>query len=207
MTTFLTVVGTLIGALTLWWAHLRVGRLVFSGEAPPDGTAVIDKGFVRLRVHAHNTGVFPIDLKELYLRQDPAWPWMDAEEWTLNQVAVDGRAIDFRRSGVKFYPAESHTLDCEFFTTASRVKADNAFADLEVTEKTFWRERRRKVLGVRFEVGRYVKGEVKIAFSGSQEYGGSLRSIRKGGGPQKKKFSLFEEFPPKTSATPKRRVR
>jgi hypothetical protein len=181
VTIFLSVVGTLIAALTLWWAHLRVGRLVFSGEAPPDGKAVIDKGFVRLQVRAHNMGVFPIDLTGLYLRQDPAWPWMDHEEWTLNKVAVDGYTIDFRRSGVKFYPAESHYLDCEFFTTGYRVKADNAFADLEVAERTIWRERRRKVLGIRFEVGRYVKGEVKIAFSGSQEYGGTLRSIRKGG--------------------------
>jgi hypothetical protein len=191
---FLTAVGTLIAALTLWWAHLRVGRLVFSGEAPPEGKAVIERGFVRLRVRAHNTGVFPIDLKGLYLRQDPAWPWMDHEEWTLSKVAVDGRAIDFRRSGVKFYPSESHTLDCEFYTSASRVKADNAFADLEVTEKTFWKERRRKVLGIRFEVGRYVKGEVRIAFSGSQEYGEALRSIRKDVGPQRvKKHRLFDE--------------
>jgi len=169
---------------------------MFSGEAPPEGKNVIDQGFVRLRVRAHNTGVFPIDLKGLHLRQDSAWPWMDHEEWTLNKVTVDGRAIDFRRSGVKFYPAESHALDCEFYTTGSRVKVDNAFADLEVTEKTFWRERRRKVLGIRFEVGRYVKGEVRIAFSGSQEYGGTLRSLRKGGGPQKAnlKFNLFDEL-------------
>ena len=99
MAIFLTAVGTLIAALTLWWAHMRVGRLVFSGEAPPEGKAVIDQGFVRLRVRAHNTGVFPIDLKGLYLRQDSAWPWMAGgqEEWTLNKVAVDGRAIDFRR--------------------------------------------------------------------------------------------------------------
>jgi len=152
---------------------------------------------VQLRVRAHNTGAFPINLKELYLCQDPAWPWVAGGRlgWTLNKVAVDGRAIDFRRSGVRFYPAEGHTFDCGFYTTASRVKAANAFADLEVTEKTFWRDRRRRVLGLRFEVGRYVKGEVKVAFSGSQEYGGTLRSIRKGE-PQRANVTLrlFDEL-------------
>ncbi len=171
------MISAALAAVGLYWAAFRAGRLAFYGE--PVDMKPLPSNMLVFKLRVHNSGVLPVQLKHLYLRQEHPRGVLHGDVWALVTLEVDGRSFDLRKAPLAFTGGESRLLSCEFMTM-EKTPIGNvgiAFVDLLATEHSVFRDRTRRVLKyIQVSVGR--EG-FRLVFPGSQDYVYHLREEKK----------------------------
>lgn len=166
----ISLTGVGIGAFGFWWAYIRIGQLSFFGESQDVDFDTSYRSTLTLKFRVQNTGAVPIQLRELFLRQNvPKGDFgvLKGKFWAAS-IEVDGKPFDLMRVPITFTGFERRQLSCRFCCLEQTPigNAGLAFVDLIIREKGRFRERQRRALTIQVLVGK----RIEVAFPGAINY-------------------------------------